>query len=73
MSDTGQTTPRGPSRPEPERWQVFVIGPNDFLRTPAGQVRLFTSIAEARQAAAEHGGFVQAAGDAPPGGFDRPV
>ena len=61
-------TPPPPAAP---RWQVFVIGPNDFLRTPAGDVRLFTSVEEARQAAQEHGGFVQPAGSAPPGGFDR--
>ena len=58
-------------QPGTQRYQVFVIGPNDVLRTPAGDVRLFTSIEEARQAAAEHGGLVQPAGAAPPGGFDR--
>jgi hypothetical protein len=54
------------------RYQVFVIGPNDFLRTPAGDIRLFTSMEEAHQAAREHGGFVQPEGSSPPGGFDRP-
>lgn len=53
------------------RWQVFVPGPNDFVRTPAGAVRLFASVEEAQAAAAEHGGFVQPAGAAPPAGFDR--
>ena len=64
-------TQQGSPAPGVPRYQVFVIGPNDVLRTPTGSVRLFTSIEEARQAAAEHGGFVQPAGAAPPGGFDR--
>jgi hypothetical protein len=63
----------GASTPNPERYQVFVIGPNDFLRTPAGNVRLFTSYEEARRAVEEHGGFIQPAGSAPPAGFDRPT
>lgn len=58
---------------EGQRFQVFVIGPNDVLRTPAGNPRLFDSHEEAQAAAQEHGGFVQAAGAAPPGGFDHPV
>ena len=62
---------QGTQPPQGERYQVFVIDPNDFLRTPGGKVRYFTSIEEARRAAADHGGFVQAAGDSPPGGFDR--
>ena len=57
--------------PANHRFQVFVIGPNDVLRTPAGTVRLFDTQAEAQAAANEHGGFVQPAGAAPPGGFDR--
>jgi hypothetical protein len=57
----------------PERYQVFVIGPNDFLRTPAGSVRIFTTYDDAQQAVREHGGFIQTAGDAPPAGFDRPT
>ena len=58
--------------PTPQRFQVFVIGPNDVLRTTSGSVRLFDTHEEAQAAAGEHGGFVQAAGAAPPGGFDRP-
>ena len=61
-----------PSPPAASRYQVFVIGPNDVLRTPAGTVRLFDTHDEAQAAAKEHGGFVQTAGAAPPGGFDRP-
>jgi len=55
-----------------ERFQVFVIGPNDVLRTAAGTVRLFETHEAAQAAANTHGGFVQPAGAAPPGGFDRP-
>jgi hypothetical protein len=54
-----------------DRYQVFIIGPNDVLRTQAGAVRLFDTLEDAQQAAREHGGFVQPAGAAPPGGFDR--
>ena len=64
MADTSRA-------PANQRFQVFVIGPNDVLRSPAGTVRLFDTQAEAQAAAEEHGGFVQPAGAAPPGGFDR--
>ena len=57
--------------PPATRWQVFVIGPNDFVRTPAGDIRQFTSIEDAQRTAQEMGGFVQVAGSVPPGGFDR--
>ncbi len=60
-----------PGQPPPARWQVFVIGPNDFVRTAAGEVRLFTSVEDAQRAAQEFGGFVQVAGSSAPGGFDR--
>ena len=53
------------------RFQVFVIGPNDLLRTAAGAVRIFDSYQAAQEAVAEHGGFIQPAGTPPPGGFDR--
>lgn len=58
-------------KPQGPRYQVFVMGPNDVLRTPAEVVRFFTSLAEAQQIADEQGGFVQPAGQSPPGGFDR--
>ena len=58
--------------PKHQRFQVFVIGPNDVLRTTSGSVRLFDTHEEAQAAAAEHGGFVQPAGATPLGGFDRP-
>jgi hypothetical protein len=66
------TQPSHPSSAA-QRYQVFVIGPNDLLRTPAGTVRLFDTHAEAHAAAQEYGGFVQPASAAPPGGFDRPT
>lgn len=62
-----------PASTKQQRFQVFVIGPNDFLRTLAGNVRLFDTHEAALAAANEHGGFVQAEGSAPPGGFDHPV
>lgn len=61
-----------PTPPAMRRYQVFVIGPNDALCTPGGSVRLFDTHAEAEAAARAHGGLVQPAGAAPPGGFDRP-
>lgn len=64
-------TQPSPHRSPAPRFQVFVIGPNDVLCTPAGTVRLFDTQEEAQRAALEHGGFVQPAGAAPPGGFDR--
>jgi hypothetical protein len=53
------------------RYQIFIIGPNDVLRTPSGTVRLFDTLEDAQRAAQDHGGFVQPAGASPPGGFDR--
>ena len=59
------------TQPASPRYQVFVIGPNDWLRTSAGDVRIYDTIAAAQAAAATAGGFVQTAGAAAPGGFDR--
>jgi hypothetical protein len=53
------------------RWQIWVIAHGDYLRTPAGAVRLFTSVDEAKRAAQEIGGIVQIEGAPPLGGFDR--
>lgn len=60
------------AKAQPLRYQVFVMGPNDLLRTSAGAARLFTSLEEAQRVATEEGGFVQPAGQSSPGGFDRP-
>jgi hypothetical protein len=59
-----------PQKP-PDRWQVWVIAHNDYLRTSTGAVRLFPSVEEAKQAAQELGGIVQVEGAPPLGGFDR--
>jgi hypothetical protein len=53
------------------RWQVWLVGHGDYLRTPAGAVRFFTSLDEAKQAAQEVGGIVQVEGAPMLGGFDR--
>ncbi len=55
----------------PFRWQVWLVGLGDYLRTPAGAVRYFTSAEEAKQTAQEVGGIVQIEGAPPLGGFDR--
>ena len=55
----------------PTRWQVWLVGLGDYLRTPAGAVRFFSSIEEAKQTAQEVGGIVQIEGAPPLGGFDR--
>jgi hypothetical protein len=57
--------------PPPPRWQVWLVGLGDHLRTPAGAVRFFVSREEAEQAAREAGGIVQIEGAPPLGGFDR--
>ncbi len=53
------------------RWQVWLVGLGDFLRTPAGAVQFFTSLDEAKQKAQEVGGIVQVEGAPLLGGFDR--
>ncbi len=55
----------------PTRWQVWLVGLGDYLRTPAGAIRFFSSIEEAKQSAQEVGGIVQIEGAPPLGGFDR--
>ena len=55
----------------PTRWQVWLVGLGDYLRTPAGALRFFSSIEEAKQTAQEVGGIVQIEGAPPLGGFDR--
>jgi hypothetical protein len=55
----------------PTRWQVWLVGHGDFLRTPAGNVRLFTDLEDAKQVALEVGGIVQVEGAPLLGGFDR--
>ncbi|MGH2583894.1 MAG: hypothetical protein ACRDJE_03180 [Dehalococcoidia bacterium] len=55
----------------PLRWQVWLVGLGDYLRTPAGAVRFFTSKEEADQTAREVGGIVQVEGAPMLGGFDR--
>ena len=55
----------------PTRWQVWLVGLGDYLRTPAGAVRFFSSIEEAKQTAQEVGGIVQIEGAPSLGGFDR--
>ncbi len=57
--------------PRATRWQVWLVGLGDYLRTPSGAVRLFTSIDEAQQTAQEVGGIVQVEGAPMLGGFDR--
>jgi hypothetical protein len=53
------------------RWQVWLVGLGDFLRTPSGAIRLFRTVEEAKQAAQEAGGIVQVEGAPVLGGFDR--
>jgi len=53
------------------RWQVWLVGLGDYLRTPAGAVRFFASKEEAEQTAREVGGIVQVEGAPMLGGFDR--
>ena len=53
------------------RWQIWVIAHGDYLRTPAGAVRLFTSLEEAKRTAQDIGGIVQVEGAPSLGGFDR--
>jgi hypothetical protein len=53
------------------RWQVWLVGHGDFLRTPAGEVRYFTDIEAAKRSAGEAGGIVQVEGAPLLGGFDR--
>jgi hypothetical protein len=53
------------------RWQVWLVGQGDYLRTTGGAVRLYTSLEAAKQAAQEVGGIVQVEGAPMLGGFDR--
>jgi hypothetical protein len=63
---TGESSPaQGP------RWQVWLVGLGDFLRTPAGEVRRFSRLDEAQQTAESVGGIVQLEGAPLLGGFDR--
>jgi hypothetical protein len=55
----------------PARWQVWLVGLGDFLRTRSGEVRWFTSLDEAKEAARDVGGIVQIEGAPMLGGFDR--
>lgn len=54
-----------------QRWQVWLVGLGDYLRTPAGGVQFFFALDEAQQAAREVGGIVQLEGAPGLGGFDR--
>jgi len=54
-----------------QRFKVYHSPSGDFLRTPAGEVRLFAERDEAQAAAARQGGFVLPADAPSPGGFDR--
>ncbi len=57
--------------PPPLRWQVWLVGLGDYLRTPAGAVRYFSTVEAAKQTAQEVGGIVQIQGAPPLGGFDQ--
>jgi hypothetical protein len=57
--------------PRDTRWQVWLVGLGDFLRTTAGEVRYFPTVAEAQRAAEQAGGIVQVEGAPLLGGFDR--
>lgn len=61
-----QPTPRPTAR-----YQLFVIGPNDLLRTSSGKAQLFDTFEDAEAAMREHGGIIQPEGARPPGGFDH--
>ncbi len=63
MTETAQQSPL--------RWQVWLVGLGDYLRTPAGAIRFFTARDDAEQTAREVGGIVQIEGAPPLGGFDR--
>jgi hypothetical protein len=53
------------------RWQVWLVGLGDYLRTPGGAIRLFLTVEEAKQVAQQAGGIVQVEGAPLLGGFDR--
>jgi hypothetical protein len=57
--------------PRDTRWQVWLVGLGDYLRTNAGEVRFFGSVDEAKRAAEQTGGIVQVEGAPLLGGFDR--
>ena len=59
-----------PGQPS-HRWQIWVIAHGDYLRTPAGDIRLLARRHEAEQLAREIGGIVQVEGSPGLGGFDR--
>lgn len=54
-----------------QRFKVHIPASGDALRAANGEVRIFSDLKEAQAAAREHGGFVQPADAASPGGFDR--
>ena len=60
-----------PTQQSPLRWQVWLVGQGDYLRTPAGAIRFFTARDDAERIAREVGGIVQIEGAPPLGGFDR--
>ena len=57
--------------PTPPALKVYLPAHGDVLRTPAGEVRVFTDRALAEAAAQAHNGFVQPLDAPSPGGFDR--
>lgn len=59
------------STPQPPRFKVYHSPSGDFLRTPAGQIRIFSDPQQAQAVAQQHGGFVLPADAPSPGGFDR--
>lgn len=59
------------TKQRPDRWQVWLVGLGDHLRTAAGAIRFFDSRDEAEQTAREVGGIVQIEGAPALGGFDR--
>ncbi len=54
-----------------QRFKVYLSAQGDFLRTGAGEIRLFASDDDARKVAEEHGGIVLPENAPSPGGFDR--
>jgi hypothetical protein len=54
-----------------QRFKVYHGPSGDFLRTPAGDVRLFGDLKEAQTVAEQHDGLVYPADAPSPGGFDR--
>lgn len=59
------------SEPALPKLKVYLPAHGDVLRTPAGEVRVFSDRAQAEATAQAQNGFVQPLDAPSPGGFDR--